>query len=181
MCLEPRVPPWGPPSSLGHNLQISNIQVFYGQVQTRMPFKCQKCYSPTSSQVKVLVLQASIVGYLQDLPSRFFPTQRSSYWWATYEGNFSSVLNQESPIFWFTSSGVHKQPASCEVLAPASLFYEEAMCKGSTRNRLLYAAKQYHKRTTLRTWPWQLQERDAEWLALTIGGLIHSASVLLGT
>ncbi len=25
--------------------------------------------------------------------------------------------------------------------------------------------KQYHRRTTLRTWPWKMQERDAEWSA----------------
>jgi hypothetical protein len=45
------------------------------------------------------------------------------------------------PFSWFMSSGVHKQPVLCEVFAPACLFYEEAMCKGSTGNGLLYAAK----------------------------------------
>ncbi len=40
--------------------------------------------------------------------------------------------------------------------------------------------KQYHQRTTLRTWePWRMQERDAEWLALTIAHHIHGTSVPL--
>ena len=45
------------------------------------------------------------------------------------------------PFFWFTSSSVLKQPVLFEVLAPAFLFYKEAMCEGSTGNGLLYAAK----------------------------------------
>ncbi len=64
--------------------------------------------------------------------------QRSSLQWATYK---LKCPQPRIPFFWFTSSGVHKQPVSFEVLAPASLFYKEAMCKGSTRNGLLYAAK----------------------------------------
>ncbi len=41
--------------------------------------------------------------------------------------------------------------------------------------------KQYHRRTTLRTWPWKTQKRDADWSAPTIPHHIHGASVLLGT
>ncbi len=148
MRLEPQVPPWGPPSSLGHNLRISKIQVFYEQVCTRTPFKCRKCYSPTSRQGRVLVIQASVAVYLQDSPSRFFSYNllnarkwRSSYRWAMYKGNFSSVLNQEFPFLGgFTSSGVHKRPISFEVLAPAFLFPQ-----GS------HVQRQYRKRTTLRS------------------------------
>jgi hypothetical protein len=44
-------------------------------------------------------------------------------------------------FIWFASSSVHKEPILFEVLAPVSLFYKEAMCKGTTRNKLLYAAK----------------------------------------
>ncbi len=129
-------------------MQISKTQVFYGQVRTRTFFKRRKCYSPTSRQASVLVVQASVAVYLQDSPSRLFShdllnarKQRRLYQQATYKGNFSSVLNQEFPFFLFSSSGVHKQPISCEVLAPASFFYKEAMCKGSTGNGLLYTAK----------------------------------------
>ncbi len=50
----------------------SEIQVFYGQVCTRTPIKCRMCYSPTSSQARVLVVQASVAAYLQDSPSRFY-------------------------------------------------------------------------------------------------------------
>ncbi len=122
-------------------------------------FQALECYSPTSSQVRVLVIQASVAAYLQDSPLRFFSCdllntrkQRNSYQRATYEGNFSRVLNQEF-LFLFTSSGVHKQPVLCEVLAPASLLYKEATCKGSILKRLLTQRKQYHKRTTVHTLP----------------------------
>ncbi len=63
--------------------------------------------------------------------------QRNDYQWATYEGNFSRVLNQEF-FFWFTSSGFCKQPILFEVLAPVSLFLQ-----GS------HMQMQYHKRTNL--------------------------------
>ncbi len=85
MRLEPCMPLWGPPSGLGHNLQIPR------STSTRFPkykfpkfkvsrdkyvqehlFKHQKCYSPTLRQARVLVVQASIAAYLQDSPSRFF-------------------------------------------------------------------------------------------------------------
>jgi hypothetical protein len=110
-----------------------------------MPFQALECYSPTSSQARVLVVQASVGAYLQDLPSRFFSynllnarKQRNHYWWATYKDNFSRVLNQEFPFFLFTSSRFHKQPVLFEVLAPASLFLQ-----GSHMRR------EYRKRTTL--------------------------------
>ncbi len=42
--------------------------------------------------------------------------------------------------------------------------------------------KQYHHRTTLRTWePWRMQGRDAEWLASTIAHHIRGASEPLET
>ncbi len=64
----------------------------------------------------------------------------SQEWDNTYEDNFSCVLNQEFPFFWFTSSRFCKQPVSFEVLAPASLFLQ-----GSHMQR------EYRKRTTLRS------------------------------
>ncbi len=188
--LEPRVPPWGLPSGLGHNLQIprststrflnykfSEIQVFYGQVHTRMPFKRRKCYSPTSRQARVLVVQASATAYLQDLPSRFFflwfaqcKKGKNSYRRATYKGNFSRVLNQEFLFFLFTSSGVHKQPISFESLAPASLFLQGShvqrqywkwttlRSESSTIKGLLYAPDPHNcKKGTLSDQPWLLR------------------------
>ncbi len=66
--------------------------------------------------------------------------QRNDYQRATYEDDFSHVLNQEF-FFWFTSSGFCKRrPILFEVLAPVSLFLW-----GSHMQR------QYHKRTTLRS------------------------------
>jgi hypothetical protein len=63
--------------------------------------------------------------------------QRNHYQRATYEDNFSRVLNQEC-FFWFTRSGFHKQPVLFEVLAPTSFFLQ-----GSHMRR------QYSKRTNL--------------------------------
>ncbi len=160
--------------------KVPKVQVFYGQVHTRTPFKCRKCYILTSRQARVLVVQASVAAYLQDLPSRFFSydllnarKQICSYQQATYEGNFSSVLNQErcsqpTRLLWSISSCV--------------LFSTRKLCaKAVPEMDFFMQQKHYHKRTTLRTWPWQSQERDAEWLAPTIARLIHGASVLLGT
>ncbi len=64
--------------------------------------------------------------------------QRNHYWWATYEDNFSCVINKEFPCFWFTSSGFRKWHVLFEVFAPASLFLQ-----GSHMRR------EYRKRTTL--------------------------------
>jgi hypothetical protein len=128
-------------------LQISKIQVFYGQVRTRTPFKHQKCYSPTSRQVRVLVVQDSVMVYLQDLPSRFFPTICSTQ--ENEEVHYNElctrvtfqVSSTKNSLFWgFTSRGVHKQPVSCEVLAPAFLFPQRS-----------HVQRQYWKQTTLRS------------------------------
>ncbi len=127
-------------------VQVSKIQVFYGQVRTRIPFKHRKCYSPTSRQARVLVLQASVAAYLQDYPSRFFSYDSLNarkqrihtdelHTRATFQ-----VSSTKNSFFWFTSSGVHKQPILIEVLAPASLFI-----RGS------HVRRQYRKRTTLRS------------------------------
>ncbi len=55
-----------------------------------------ECYSPTSSQTRVLIVQASVAAYLQDLPSRFFSyellnarKQKKYYQRATYEDKIS--------------------------------------------------------------------------------------------
>ncbi len=50
--------------------QFANLQTrFYN---TRTPFKRRSCYSPTSNQARVLVVQAFVAAYLQDLPSKSF-------------------------------------------------------------------------------------------------------------
>ncbi len=48
------------------------------------------------------------------------------------------VSQTKNSFIWFTSIG--ERPISIEVLAPALLFYEEAMCEGSSGNGLLNAA-----------------------------------------
>ncbi len=80
------------------------------------------------------------------------------------EGKVPCALNQEFPLFWFTSIWVWKRPVSVEVLAHTRLglrgsnvqkkFRKQTTLrsKSSTLKGLLYAhiqQKQYHKRTTL--------------------------------
>ncbi len=128
--------------------KFSEIHIFYGQVRTRTPFKRQKCYSPTSRQARVLVVQASVGAYLQDSPLRFFSYDllnarklRSSYQQATYKGNFSSVLNQEF-LFFGSRVAVFTSNPSCVKYWLLCPFSTRKPCgKGSTGNRLLYAAK----------------------------------------
>jgi hypothetical protein len=51
------------------------------------------------------------------------------------------VPSTKNSFFWFTSIWVWERPILIEVSAPALFFYEEAMCKGSSGNGLLNAAK----------------------------------------
>jgi hypothetical protein len=112
-----------------------------------MPFKRWRHYSPTSSQARVLVLQASVAAYLQDLPSRFFSYDslnarklENYYRQATYEDNFSTCP-QPRILFWFMSSGFLKRPILLKYWLLRPFFYKEATCKSSTIKWLLYAAK----------------------------------------
>ncbi len=132
-----------------HNLQIPQITSFSRTrfYNTRMPFKRQSHYSPTSSQARVLVVQASVMTYLQDLPSRFFPydscnaRKRENYYQrATYKGNFSTCP-QPRILFWFTSSRFLKRPVLLKYWLLSPFFYKEATCKSSTVKGLLYTAK----------------------------------------
>ncbi len=142
--------PWGWPEGLAHNLQIpqqsqlfNEIQDFYVQdafssVRVLQPyFKSSKGIGRTSLHCSVLTRIAIKIFSYDLLNAR---KQRNHYWQATYEDNFSRVLIQEFPFFWFTSSGFCKQPVSFEVLAPASLFLQ-----GS------HMGRNYQKRTTLRS------------------------------
>jgi hypothetical protein len=123
-----------------------------------MPFKHWKHYSPTSRKARVLVVQASVTAFLQDLPSKnFFPTSRltqesEGFYTTSYvQGQRSRVLNQEIP-FWFTSIGVQKQPVLVDVLAPTRLALQGSHVQRQYQKRTtLCSKKQYHKRTTLRT------------------------------
>ncbi len=156
MRLEPRVPPWGSPSSLRHNSQIPRststrflkykfpkykfstdkyVQAPFQASEVLQPyFKASKGISRTSLRCGVFTRFAIEIFFL-----RFAQLKKAkdSYWWATYEGNFH-VSSTKNSFFWFTSSGVHKQPILFEVLAPA--FF---ILRGS------HVQRQYQKRTTL--------------------------------
>ncbi len=60
---------------------------------------------------------------------------------ATYKGNVPCVLNQEFLFFGSRVLGFRSNPSWLKYWLLRDLVYEEAMCKGSTGNRLLYAAK----------------------------------------
>ncbi len=116
-------------------------------LRIRTTFKRWSRYSPTSSQGRVLVEQASIVAYLTRYAVDFFPTIC-----ATQENEkittdklctrttFQRVLNQEF-LFCFTSSGFLKRPILLKYWLLRPFFYNEATCKSSTIKGLLYAAK----------------------------------------
>jgi hypothetical protein len=69
--------------------------------------QASECYSPTSSQTRVLVVQASVVAYLQDLLSSFFfyellstRKQKKYHQQATYEDKIST-FPQSSAVLVF--------------------------------------------------------------------------------
>jgi hypothetical protein len=62
-----------------------------------MPFKLRSRYSPTSSQARVLVVQASVAAYLQDSPPKSFlyeslnaRKRKNYYQQATYKDEIST-------------------------------------------------------------------------------------------
>ncbi len=130
-----------------YKYKVPEIQVFYGQVRTRTPFKCWKCYSPTSKQARVLVVQAPVVVYLQDSPSRFFSydllnsRKRRIH---TDELRTRATFTSPQPRIPFFGSQVAvftSNPSCLKYWLLRFLLYEEAMCEGSTGNGLLHAAK----------------------------------------
>ncbi len=114
----------------------------------KTPFQASECYSPTSSQARVLVVQASVAAYLQDSPSGFFSynflnvrKQRNHYWRAKYDDNFARVLNQEFLFFGSRVAGFASNPSHLKYWLLCPFFYKEAICKGSPGKGLPYAAK----------------------------------------
>jgi hypothetical protein len=150
--------PWGPPSGLGHNLQIPEVQV-QGSRNTKNPkykflwtstyknafqtsevlqpyFKSSKGISRTSLRCGILTGFAIKIFSYDSLNSRkqLIHTDKLRTR-ATF-----MCPQPRIPLFWFTSSGVHKQPVLFEILAPA-LF----ILWGS------HVQRQYRKWTTLRS------------------------------
>ncbi len=139
-----------------HNLQIPIYKVqctrFIVQgsmnkiLQTRTTFKRRSHYSPTSSQGRVLVKQASIVAYLTRFAVSFFPTIHATQENKIITTNelctrttFPRFLNQE--FFFGSQVGFLKRPVSLKYWLPHPFFYKEATYKSSTKKGLLYAAK----------------------------------------
>jgi hypothetical protein len=51
------------------------------------------------------------------------------------------VSQTKNSVFWFMSIGVLRDPSRLKYRLLLCLFYEEAMCEGSSGNGLLNAAK----------------------------------------
>ncbi len=153
MHLEPRVSPWGWPDGLVHNFRVLQTSFLWTRLNkllresTRTPFKRQKCYSPTSRQARVLVVQASVVGFLQDSPSSFFSydllnsRKRRIHTDKLRTRATFTCPQPRIPFFCSWVAGFTSNPSCLKYWLLRPLFCKEAMCKGSTRNRLLYAAK----------------------------------------
>jgi hypothetical protein len=111
-----------------------------------MPFKRWKCYSPTSRQAKVLVVQASVAAYLHDLEI-FFPTIRSTqgskgFILTSYvQGQLFMCPQPRIPFFGSRVAVFTSNPSHLTYGLLRDFFYKEAMCEGSTGKGLLYAAK----------------------------------------
>ncbi len=195
MRLEPCVPPWGLPSGLGHNLQIPEVQVqgfqntsflrtstYKNALQASKVlqpyFKASKGISCTSLCHGILTRFAVEVFFLRFAQCK---KAKNSYRWATYEGNFSSVLNQEFLFFDSRVAVFTSNPSHVEYWLLRAFSTRKPCAKAVPETDYFMQWKQYNKRTTLRTWTSQSQERDAERSAPTIVHLIHGASVLLGT
>jgi hypothetical protein len=109
--------------------------------------QASECYSPTSSQARVLVVQATIAAYPTRFTIKFFSynllnarKQRNDHQQATYRTTFcvSSTKNSffNSQVAVFTSD-----PSCLRYWLLHPLFFKEATCKGSTVKGLPYAAK----------------------------------------
>jgi hypothetical protein len=128
-----------------HNAQFANST--NKVLQFKNALQALECYNPTSIQVRVLVTQASVTAYVQDLLLRFFSynsrkarKQENNYRLATYKDNFSNCPPPRI-LFWFTSSSFLKRPVLLKYLLLHPFFYEEATCESSTVKGLLYTAK----------------------------------------
>jgi hypothetical protein len=76
---------------------VHNLQIHEQGLQFKNTLQGLERYSSTSSQTRVLVIQASVAAYLQDSPSRFFSFElldarkpKKYYQQATYEDKIST-------------------------------------------------------------------------------------------
>ncbi len=93
---------------------------------------------------------------------------------------FQRVLNQE--FFFGSWVAAFSRNLSCWSISSYVPFStRKPHAKAVPKRNYFTQRKQYHQRTTLRTWPWKMRERDAEWSAPNISRHIHGTSVLFGT
>ncbi len=147
------------------------MQDFYGQGSTyKNTLQALECYSPTSSQARVLVVQTSVRAYLTRFAVEFFPLIRS-----TRENKEMTtdklrmrttfhVSSTKNSFFGSWVAGFASNPSRLKYWLLRPFFYEEATCKGSTVKGLPYPAKavpskDYFTHLTLtnaRKWCWAI-------------------------
>ncbi len=152
--LEPRVSPWGWPDGLVHNSRISTNKFFTNkvlQVTTRVyknALQASEALQPyfkesegiSSTNLHCGILTRFAVEDFFSCESLNARNQENLIPTSYLQGIISYVPQPRNPFFLFTSSSVHKQPISFEVLAPAFFILQ-----GS------HVQRQYQKRTTLRS------------------------------
>jgi hypothetical protein len=117
-------------------------------LRTRMPFKGRSATALlTSSQARVLVIQASIAAYLTRFTIIFFPmihSTRENKEMTTNELRTRTAFHMSSTKNSFFGSqivGFASKPSHLNYWLLHPFFYKEATCKGSTIKRLPYPAK----------------------------------------
>jgi hypothetical protein len=111
-------------------------------------FQASECYSPTSSQARVLVVQATVAAYLTRLAVKICflrYTQRKkkkkSIPTSYVQGQPFPCPQPRIPFFGSRVVGFSSNPSCLKYWLMHPFFYEKAICKGSTGKGLPYAAK----------------------------------------
>ncbi len=149
--------PWGWPRGLVQNLQIPRTRFHEQGSMKKVPRTRFHEQGATiqerpsrvgAGQARVLVVQASIAAYLTRFAIEIFFLQfaqhkktRKILPKSYVRGQPFNVSSTKNSFFWFTSCGFLKRPILLKYWLLRPFFYEEATCKSSTINGLLYAAK----------------------------------------
>jgi hypothetical protein len=110
-------------------------------------FQASEALQPYFKERRLSVVQVLLWHTYKIRHQDFFPTicltqESKGFNMMSYvRGQRSHVLNQEFLFFGSQVLGFRSDPSCLKYWLLQDLFYKEAMCKGSTGNELLYAAK----------------------------------------
>ncbi len=154
-CLDSCVSPWGWPDGLVHNSRILRTSFFRNkvpQVTTRIyknALQASEALQPYFKESKGISCTSLRCGFLTRFAVKEFFSYESlnarnqekliptSYLW----GIISYIPQPRIPFFCSQVAVFTSDPSRVKYWLLHFLFYEEAMCKGSTGNGLLYATK----------------------------------------